>query len=102
MEQDTRFLGQFTAEVQYNLTSTASIFLVTKNKNTCLLSYDTSTGLGLLNININRIPGDHPNPNIAQILEKHQKAFQEMGNRKNSDFKLEINPNVSPAAQNSQ
>ena len=95
-------VGQFTAEVQYNSTSTRSIFLVTKDNNTCLLSYDTSTGLGLLNININSISVDHPNPTIAQILQKHHKVFQGMGNLKNCEVKLEINPNVNPVAQNSR
>ena len=34
-------LGQFTAEVQHNLTKTTSTFLVTQENNTCLLSYNT-------------------------------------------------------------
>ena len=76
-------LGQFTAEVQHNLTKTTSTFLVTKENNTCLLSYNTSTGLGLLNININSITIDHSNPRIAQILQQHYKVFQGMGNLKN-------------------
>ena len=70
-------LGQFTAEVQHNLTKTTSTFLVTKENNTCLLSFNTSTGLGLLNININSITIDHSNPRIAQILQQHHKVFSE-------------------------
>ena len=88
-------LGQFTAEVQHNLTKTTSTFLVTKENNTCLLSYNTSTGLGLLNININSITIDHSNPRIAQILQQHHKVFQGMGNLKNCEVKLEINPTVT-------
>ena len=85
-------LGQFTAEVQHNLTKTTSTFLVTKENNTCLLSFNTSTGLGLLNININSITIDHSNPRIAQILQQHHKVFQGMGSLKNCEVKLEINP----------
>ena len=96
-----RLLGQFTAEVQHNLTKTTSSFLVTEN-NTCLLSYNTSTGLGLLNININSITIDHSNPRIAQILQQHHEVFQGMGNLKNCEVKLEINPTVTPVTQNSR
>jgi hypothetical protein len=53
-------LGQFTADIKHNTTTTRSTFLVTKDNNTCLLSYNTSTGLGLLNINIKSISVDHP------------------------------------------
>ena len=95
-------LGQFTAEVQHNSTKTTSTFLVTKENNTCLLSYNTSTGLGLLNININSITIDHSNPRIAQILQQHNKVFQGMGNLKNCEVKLEINPTVTPVTQNSR
>ena len=66
------------------------------------MSYNTSTALGLLNININSISTDHPDPRIAQILQKHHKVFQGMGNLKNCEVKLEIDPTVSPVAQNSQ
>ena len=95
-------LGQFTAEVQHNLTKTTSTFLVTKENNTCLLSYNNSTCLGLLNININSIKIDHSNPRIAQILQQHHKVFQGMGNLKNCEVKLEINPTVTPVTQNSR
>ena len=83
-------LGQFTAEVQHNLTKTTCTFLVTKENNTCLLSYNTSTGLGLLNMDINSITIDHSNPRVAQILQQHHKVFQGMGNLKNCEVKLEI------------
>ena len=95
-------LSQFKAEVQHNLAKTTSTFLVTKENNTCLLSNDTSTGLGLLNININSITIDHPNPRIARILQQHRKVFQGMGNLKNWEVKLEINPTVTHVTQNSR
>ena len=45
--------------------TTANTFLVTKDNNTSLPSYNTSIALGLLNININSISADHPDPRIA-------------------------------------
>ena len=101
-KQPIHLLGQFTANTQYHSKTTTSIFLVTKDNNTCLLSYNTSTALGLLNININSISTDHPDPRIAQILKKHHKVFQGMGNLKNCEVKLEVDPTVSPVAQNSR
>ena len=95
-------LGQFTAEIEHNSKRVAGIFLVTKQNNTCLLSYNTSTDLGLLNINVNTISVDHPNPKIAQILQQHHKVFQGMGNLKNCEVTLEIDPTVTPVAQNSR
>ena len=95
-------LGQFTAAIQHNSTRTTGTFLVTEENNTCLLSYNTSTGLGLLNININSISVDHTKPRIAQILQQHHKVFQGMGNLKNCEVKLEIDPTVTPVAQNSR
>jgi hypothetical protein len=102
-KQPLHLLGQFTADIQYHSKTTTNTFLVTKDNNTCLLSYITSTALGLLNININSISTDHPDPRIAQILKKHHKVFQGMGNLKNCEVKLEIDPTVSrPVAQNSR
>ncbi|CAB4035277.1 Hypothetical predicted protein [Paramuricea clavata] len=101
-KQPLHLLGKFTANTQYHSKTTTSIFLVTKDNNTCLLSYNTSTALGLLNININSISTDHPDPRIAQILQKHHQVFQGMGNLKNCEVKLEIDPTVSFVAQNSR
>jgi hypothetical protein len=89
-KQPLHLLGQFTADTQYHSKTTTSIFLVTKD----------STALGLLNININAISTDHPDPRIAQILQKHHKVFQGIANLKNCEVKLEIDPTVSPVAQN--
>ena len=75
---------------------------MTKENNTCLLTYNTSTVLGLLNININSITIDHQNQRIAQILRQHHKVFQGMENLKNCEDKLEINPTVTPVTQNSR
>ena len=101
-KQPLHLLGQFTAEIQCHSERTTSTFLVTKDDNTCLLSYNTSIALGLLIININSISADHPHPRIAQVLQKHHKVFQGMGNLKNCKVKSEVDPTVSPVAQHSR
>ena len=101
-KQPLHLLGQFTAEIQCHSKRTTSTFLVTKDNNTCLLSYNTSIALGLLNININSISADHPDPRIAQVLQNHHKVFQGMGNLKNCKVTLEVDPTVSPVAQHSR
>ena len=98
-KQPLHLLGQFTTTIQHHSTTTTGIFLVTRDNNTCLLSYKTSTELGLLNININSIVVDHPDPAVSQILQKHHKVFQGMGNLRNCEVKLEIDTTVPPVAQ---
>ena len=98
-KQPLHLLGQFTTTIQHHSTTTTGIFLVTRDSNTFLLSYKTSTELGLLNININSIVVDHPDPAVSQMLQKHHKVFQGMGNLRNCEVKLEIDTTVPPVAQ---
>ena len=98
-KQPLNLLGQFTAEIRSNSTTTKATFHVTQDHSTCLLSCNTSTALRLLTINVNAVSTDHPNPRIAQILQQHQQVFQGMGNLKNHEVKLEIDPSVQPIAE---
>ena len=104
MEQNNHFISLVNLLPKSNAIpkEQPSTFLVTRDNNTCLLSYNTSIALGLLNININSISADHPDPRIAQVLQKHHRVFQGTGNLKNCKVKLEVDPNVSPIAQHSR
>ena len=90
-------LDQFTAEVQHNLATTTSTFLVTKENNTCLLTFNTSPVLGLLNININSITIDHQKSKNHSNLTAAPQSVPRNGK---SQVKLEINSTVTRVTQN--
>ena len=41
---------------------------------------------------------EQANPEITQILHKHKEMFQGMGNIKNTEVKLDIDPSVQPVS----
>ena len=92
-------LGQFTAEIKSDNVVKTDTFLVTKANSKCLLSYKTSTALALLDVKVHANSLQHANPEITQILHKHKDLFEGMGNIKNIQVTLDIDPSVQPVAQ---
>lgn len=93
-------LGQITAHVSSTQgKSTTTTFYITKSQSKCLLSCDSSTALGLLQININSVSIAHHDADVSKILQRHQKLFQGTGNLKNREVKLEIDESITPVAQ---
>ena len=95
--------GEFKATV----TSTSGTFTtaklhVTQSKFKCILSYSSSSSLGLIALNLNNINPDQHNSDVKQIIDKLTKLFQGTGNLKNQEVKLEIGPTVNPVVQPSR
>lgn len=98
-EKPLQVLGQFTATVVHDSTSTTATFQVTKSSTKCLLSCNTSTVLGLLKTFVNNVNVQHPNPDVQRIINKHKSLFQGIGKLKGTEVKLEIDENITPVVQ---
>ena len=92
-------LGQFTATIAHDSTSTTATFHVIKGSTKCLLSHNTSTTLGLLKTYVNNMNTQHPHPDVQRIIDKHKLLFQGIGKLKGTEVKLEIDEKVEPVAQ---
>jgi hypothetical protein len=87
-------IGEFQAQITASSGTTTGTFLVTNT-----ISYQTSTALGLLNLKVCSVSVDHPDPDVSAVLNKHKKVFEGMGNLKDREVKLEIDPDVQPVTQ---
>ncbi|CAB4041803.1 PREDICTED: uncharacterized protein K02A2.6-like [Paramuricea clavata] len=92
-------IGESEAQITASSDTTTGTFLVTNTNSTCLISYQTSTDHGLLNLKVCSVSVDHPDPDVSAVLNKHKKVFEGMGNLKDKGVKLEIDPDVQPVAQ---
>ena len=92
-------LGQLTATIAHDSTSTTATFQVIKGSTKCLLSHNTSTTLGLLKTYVNNMSTQHPHPDVQQIIYKRKLLFQGTGKLKGTEVKLEIDEKVDPVAQ---
>lgn len=98
-DKPIELLGQFTAKIKSDPIAKTDKFLVTKTNSKCLLSYKTCKALELLDVKINANTLEHANPEITQILHKHKRMFEGMGNIKNIQVTLEIDPSIQPVGQ---
>ena len=62
------------------------------NARTYVRTYKRCTALELLDVKINANTFEHANPEITQILHKHKGMFEGMGNIKNIQVMLDIDP----------
>ena len=92
-------LGQFTATIARDSTSTTATFQVIKGSTKCLLSHNTSTTLGLLKTYVNNMNTQHSHPDVQRIIDNHKFLFQGIGKLKGTEVKLEIDKKVEPIAQ---
>jgi hypothetical protein len=53
----------------------------------------------LLNLKVCSASVDHPDPDVSAVLNKHKRALEGMGNLKDKEVKLEIDPDFQPVAQ---
>ena len=97
-DKPIELLGQFTTEIKSDPITKPDKFLVTKSNSKCLLSYKTCTALELLDVTINANTLRHANPEIRQILPKHKEMLEAMGNIKNIQVMLDIDPSIKPVA----
>ena len=98
-DKPIELLGQFTAEIKSDTITKTDKFLVTKTNSKCVLSYRTCTALELLDVKINANTLEHVNPEITQILHKYKGMFEGMGNIKNIQVTLDIDPSIQPVTQ---
>jgi hypothetical protein len=92
-------IGEFQDQITASSGTTTGTFLVINTNSTCLISYQTSTALGLLNLKVCSVSVGHPDPDVSAVLNKHKKVFEGMGNLKDKEVKLEIDPDVQPVTQ---
>ena len=92
--------GQFDITICYKQHQTTATFHVTKSSPQGLLSYKTSSELGILTVEINNIATtNNVQPEIQALLEKNQPLFTGTGHLKNCEIHLEIDEAVTPVAQ---
>jgi uncharacterized protein (DUF2249 family) len=53
----------------------------------------------LLNLKVCSASVDHPDPHVSAVLNKHKRVFEAMGNLKDKEVKLEIDPDFQPVVQ---
>ena len=99
--------GQFEAILETKKRIAVSTIHVVKENCGSLLSYQTATELNLIQVSINNVKVErtdkckHESSKISRtIIEKQfPKLFQGIGQLKNFEVKLHIDPTVSPVAQ---
>ena len=100
-------IGQFEAILETKKRITVSTIHVVKGNCGSLLSYQTATELNLIQVSINNVNVEstnkckHESSKISKtkIEKQFPKLFQGIGQLKNFEIKLHIDPTVSPVAQ---
>ena len=91
-------MGQFHATLECSTGVTNTQVHVIKGNFGCLLSYQTSSALGLIMLNINNVRPGHSTH--EQLLTEYAHLFNGIGTLKNFKVKLHIDDTVTPVAQN--
>ncbi|KAK3752378.1 hypothetical protein QZH41_000375 [Actinostola sp. cb2023] len=94
-------LGKFKAHVESKDKVITTTFYVTEGNPGNLLSFNSCVNLELIQVsnNINRLPtSDHPN--TGKLMQRYPELFEDkIGQLKDYEVKLHIDPDVKPVAQ---
>ena len=90
-------LGRFDATIAFKDSNKASTIRVVQGSHGSLLSYNTATELGILDICVHHI-ADNPSTHES-LSRQYPSLFHGIGKLKGVEVKLHINPTVQPVAQ---
>ena len=91
-------LGKFEASPQSSYKITVSEVHVIPEHHGCLLSYQSSTPLGLIQVNVQRVE-EQPKSKHENLINEFAHIFAGIGELKDFEVKLHIDPSVPPVAQ---
>ena len=91
-------LGKFEATLESSHKITASEVHVVQGHYGCLLSYQSATTLGLIQVKVHRVE-EQPKPTHEQLIAEFAHIFEGIGELKDFEVKLHIDQSVPPVAQ---
>ena len=91
-------LGKYEATLQSSHKITVSEVHVVPRHYGCLLSYQSATTLGLIQVNIRRVKKE-PKSTHEHLITKFAHIFEGIGECKDFEVKLHIDQSVPPVAQ---
>ena len=91
-------LGKFEATLQSSLKITVSEVHVIPGNHGCLLSYQSATTLGLIQVKVHRVE-EQPKSKHENLINEFAHIFAGIRELKDFEVKLHIDPSVPPVAQ---